>query len=337
MNDFDEVALAPVTLDILRLLTSIRVALADPTAGIVTGPDASNHRQLLALVLESYAKTLAKGKALSQDADTARGLIADLLSGRKTRSRSDFIAARTVAGETGLLLRTDHGKALPVSGAEREQVGRWLEGYASGQPDPGFYQVRDVARRIAGTGSLGLPRYVILVAGKATDPHNPEGHYLLDLKAAAPSCLAGLPGIGEQPDWGPPERAEAERIVSLQTRMQGAPMARLQAVCFAGAPFVLKALLPTQDRVSWEKAVLHPHKLKDLLTDFARIAAWDHLRAADHRGAASVKDLKALGQQLDGGSSLLPLADALAAQVFADWQTFRTWWATQTPGASEHG
>jgi uncharacterized protein (DUF2252 family) len=51
------------------------------------------------------------------------------------------------------------------------------------QPNPAFYEVLDVARRIAGTASLGIDRYVILIHGKGS----PDRNYLLDLKQALPS------------------------------------------------------------------------------------------------------------------------------------------------------
>ena len=53
------------------------------------------------------------------------------------------------------------------------------------QPNPGFFHPLDAARRIAGTGSLGIARYVILVEGHGS----PNLNYLLDLKAAIPSSL----------------------------------------------------------------------------------------------------------------------------------------------------
>jgi uncharacterized protein (DUF2252 family) len=58
--------------------------------------------------------------------------------------------------------------------------------YASARPDPAFFEVLDVAHRIAGTGSLGLERYVVLIEGKGS----PNGNYLLDLKQSLASSLA---------------------------------------------------------------------------------------------------------------------------------------------------
>lgn len=61
-----------------------------------------------------------------------------------------------------------------------------MAAYAETQPVPDFFSVVDVARRIAGTGSLGLERYVILVRGRGALDSN----FLLDLKLTPGSALA---------------------------------------------------------------------------------------------------------------------------------------------------
>ena len=99
----------------------------------------------------------------------------------------------------------------------------------------------DVARRIAGTGSLGVQRYVILIEGKGSI----GGHYLLDLKQSLGSCVA--PHFKYlQPLW----RVQAHRIGALQRPMQ----TMLQPVQFEGSAYVLCELQSTKDRVSLDRA-----------------------------------------------------------------------------------
>ena len=106
---------------------------------------------------------------------------------------------------------------------------------------PSFFQVLDVARRIAGTGSLGVQRYVILIGEKGSI----GGHYLLDLKQSLGSCIA--PHFKYlQPLW----RVQAHRIGALQRRKQ----TMLQPVQFEGSAYVLCELQPTKDRVSLDRA-----------------------------------------------------------------------------------
>jgi len=68
--------------------------------------------------------------------------------------------------------------------------------FAQGQPDPNFFKVMDVGRRVAGTGSLGVDHYAILVQGKGS----PDGNYLLDLKQALRSSLVPHLKVS-QPKW----------------------------------------------------------------------------------------------------------------------------------------
>jgi uncharacterized protein (DUF2252 family) len=89
-----------------------------------------------------------------------------------------------------------------------------MDRFAATQPKPKFFEVLDIGRRIAGTGSLGLERFVILVEGKST----PNGNYVLDIKEAEPSAMAPhLVRLGiKQPTW----LDEASRVVSIQKRIQ---------------------------------------------------------------------------------------------------------------------
>ena len=105
-------------------------------------------------------------------------------------------------------------KALPASEAQKKAVIEFMTGFAATQPNPKFFDVIDIGRRIAGTGSLGVERFVVLVEGKGS----PDGNYLLDIKEAKPSALAPhLARLGiKQPGW----TDEASRVVTVQNRMQ---------------------------------------------------------------------------------------------------------------------
>ena len=172
-------------------------------------------------LLDGYASALAQGKAYWVERDTAQGLVRELLDGLRQRERSTFLDLRTTTKGRRRLLRVDGKKALAATAAQRDTVTGFVDAYAKSQPDPDFYQVLDVARRIAGTGSLDVDRYVILVTGKGS----PNGNYLLDLKRALPSSLAPHLKLA-QPAW----KTEALRIVTLQRRLQAVSMARLHPV-----------------------------------------------------------------------------------------------------------
>ena len=125
--------------------------------------------------------------------------------------------------------------------AQRAAVTAFMRRFAKTQSQPSFFQVLDVAQRIAGTDSLGVQRYVILIEEKGSI----GGHYLLDLKQSLGSCIA--PHFKYlQPLW----RVQAHRIGALQRRKQ----TMLQPVQFEGSAYVLYELQATENRVSLDRA-----------------------------------------------------------------------------------
>lgn len=104
----------------------------------------------------------------------------NLLDGLGERKHADFIDSRTQFKDKKCAIKVDGQKALPAGKADRRKVEAFMTDFAKAQSDPGFFKVLDVARHIAGTGSLGAERYAILVQGKGS----PDGHCLLDLKAS---------------------------------------------------------------------------------------------------------------------------------------------------------
>lgn len=310
VNDFDEAALAPCTWDVLRLLTSILCGAEDlqatPAQALAVSRDC----------LAAYAAALIQGKPLWVERDTAVGLIKDLLDELRERDRADFLDKRTVKKGKSRSLKTDGVKALAASEAQKQQVKDFIEHFASTQADPGFFEVLDVARRIAGTGSLGVDRYVILVAGKGS----PDGNFLLDLKQAQPSALMPrLQTLGvAQPQW----RHEAERVVTVQKRMQAVDHAFLFAVEFDGQPFLLKALQPTEDRVAIGEWGHKLDNLRQVVQTMGRLIAWDQLRASGRSGAASADALVDFARSSGWQEPLLHLAEVMTAATKLQWQEF---------------
>lgn len=313
LNDFDEGALAPCTWDPLRLLASILVA----APGLKL--ERAGARRLAARCLESYRTALAAGRARWIDRDGAEGLIADLFARLKERKRQEYVASWTEMQGKRRRLRTDGQRALTAGDQEREQVQALMEAFARTQANPDFFRPLDVARRIAGTGSLGLARFVVLVEGKG----GAAGHYLLDLKQAQPSALAPHLPV-PQPAWP----SEAARVVAIQERLQAVSPAFLKPVELAGQPFVLKALQPSQDRVNLSGSALKAGNLDNLVADFGRLTAWAQLRASGRQGAAGADALMAFAADGARLGALLPLAEQCAELVQQQWQEFRA-----APGA----
>lgn len=311
INDFDEAALAPCTWDIVRLLTSFLCGAA------VLRATAAEATALARECLLAYRAALLRGKPLWVEAETACGLIRELLLGLEQRKRSAFLDKRTVLRKGHRQLLVDGSKALPASADEQAAIAGFMAQFAATQPNPDFFTVLDSARRIAGTGSLGLARFVILVEGKGS----PDGNVLLDLKEARASALAGpLEQLGiAQPSW----ESEARRVVVAQQRLQAVDHAFLVPVAFDGRSWVLRGLQPSEDRVAIAAGGKHLDRLREVGSTMGAIVAWDQLRAAGRGGAAGADPLLAFAEDDRWVPTLLDIAAAMARTTALQWDAFR--------------
>lgn len=297
IDDFDEGLLAPAPWDLLHLLASLRLGLPDPAYADV--------------LLPAYVEALLQGKARWLDAVSAPLPVRGLLEAAQQRSRADFLDTRTERRGRRRRIRLDNGKALPASAAQADAVRGFFERFAASQPEPRAFEVIDVARRIAGTGSLGLERYIVLVRGKGS----PDGNRLLDLKQARPPCT---PPLLPQPRWA---ADDAQRIVAVQQRLQAVHVGRLHAVQLQGRPFVLRALQPSEDRIA-----IGPRRpaaeRQGLVATLGRCLAWAQLRSSGRDGAATADALMDFAAKAKWRARLQQQAAVAAEQVRADWQVF---------------
>ncbi|WCM22645.1 DUF2252 domain-containing protein [Paraburkholderia bryophila] len=306
-NDFDEACLAPNLYELARLLTSVLIGAADLKV---------SRAQALALchtALDSYGAALVFGKARWIEAETSVGMVRDLFDALASRPRAAFLDRRSVLKGKTRVLKVDGKKALPVSDQQRAAVTEFMNKFAASQPNPDFYRILDVARRIAGTGSLGVDRYVMLVEGKGS----PDGNFLIDLKEALPSSV--MPHVRTpQPKW----QSEAQRVVEVQRRNQAVSQAFLHAVDFNQRSYVLRSLQPSEDRVAlsdWDGKL---PRLEEVVNSMAQLSAWAHLRSGGRQHSSIADELIAFGNRKDWQLPLIEVATQCETQVTADWKAY---------------
>ncbi|MBV8502608.1 MAG: DUF2252 family protein [Paucibacter sp.] len=308
LNDFDEATLAPVTWDLVRFLASVLVA------GDSIKATQAQAEQLCEEFLNAYATVLASGKAGWVERDTADGLVRALLDDVRCRTRPEFLDRRTLREGKRRSIRCDGKHALTATPEQRAAVIALLADVARRAPDPAFYEVLDVARRIAGTGSLGVDRFIILVRGKGS----PDGNYLLDLKQALPSAPQQRLPL-RQPAWP----SQAARVVTLQRRMQAVSMAFLEAIDWRDTSYILRGLLPSEDRVSLCAPESGFQGVRGAICAMAGAMASAHLRSGGREGSAIADEFVAFGAAIAlWRAPMLDAAKDMAQQVKADFQTF---------------
>jgi uncharacterized protein (DUF2252 family) len=308
INDFDESALAPASWDLVRFLTSVLLGANDLNAG-----DA-DARRLCESFVEAYATALASGSARWLERDTAQGLVKHALESLKDRSREEHLDHRTERHRGKRVLRCDDKRAMAATDAERSRVTKLIGAFAAEQAKPSFFEVLDVAHRIAGTGSLGLERYVVLVEGKGS----PNGNYLLDLKQTLPSSLERHLKV-KQPAWV----SQAHRVVAVQQRVQAAPMAFLHPIARRRTSYVLRGLQPSEDRVALDAPDVGLDQIREVIQDMGRLVAWAQLRSVGRQGSAIADELIAFGaSRKKWRSDLVLAARGCAKQVRKDWAAY---------------
>jgi uncharacterized protein (DUF2252 family) len=323
INDFDEGVLAPCTWDVARLLTSILLAVDSLSFDRVDG------ERLMRVCLDSYANTLSAGKIGSIDEDNARGIVAESIATLSRRKRRDLLEERTELIGDRRQLKFDDEKILQISKYQKNKVTQAIENWANNRLDKDFFDVLDVGFRVAGTGSLGLDRYLILVRGKGS----PDRNYLLDFKQQQPAALSPYL-TWQQPQWA----NQATRVMQVQKLVQPAPPALLAAIEFNGGSYLLRELQPTQDKIELKPDRISLTQLEKLIETIGQIVAFAHLHSSGKMGAAIVhvgdslpsgtvwalpnRDLREFGRNLDWHQQVLSYASNYAQQVSIDYQVF---------------
>jgi uncharacterized protein (DUF2252 family) len=313
IDDFDEGILAPCTWDLARLVTSIFLAVdsLDLKRSAAT--------ELAQLYLTSYATALSTGIVNEIVADNTKGIVADLLADLHRRKRSDFLDERTELIAGCRHLKIDGKKILKISNQRSQQVIQSIDLWAKTQVNPDFFQVLDVGSRVAGTGSLGLDRYLILVTGQGS----PNANYLLDFKQQPDSSLqpylSQSPGQSiEQPKWA----NSATRALTVQQLVQPTPPALLAAIEFNQGSYLLRELQPTQDKIGLKAGKISLSQLEKLTDIMAQVTAFTHLQGSGKLGAVNTTDLVAFGTNSNWQQSVIKYAANYAKQVQIDYQEF---------------
>lgn len=201
LNDFDEVVIADYQLDLWRLATSL-VLIAEHNGGFSSG----DVDDILDRLTESYLDAVAsyRGNGGENDAifdkNTTYGLLDDFLAElEKKESRREMLDKWTDEVAGARRFDTSLARLAPVDPATDAEIRGAMAGYITTvarrlQDDPGYFQVKDIALRLdAGTGSLGVARYYVLIEGASEGQNNDR---ILDVKQQGqPSAYPYLDAI----------------------------------------------------------------------------------------------------------------------------------------------
>ena len=235
VNDFDDAFVGPQRLDVLRLLTS--TILAARTWG------------LSALGIRGAAEALLDGVLAGRAGGTAGRPpepVQALLERAAARTRKQLLDSRTEVTPKGRRFVRGN-RYRPLSASDRSQAVTAFAKYVHGLPKgfrgkrPEAWEVLDVAFRVAGTGSLGVLRIAVLVAGKG----GPDGAWVFDMKEEdEPSGRAFATG-----NAGP----GARRVLKALRKCLAHPPRMAGSTELAKKSLLVRRLMPQEDRLSLDK------------------------------------------------------------------------------------
>ena len=311
INDFDEAIVGPCSFDVVRCAASTLLAaeawqLSPLLATSILWTYLDKYRSA---VLDS----LRTGNIGSITEESAKGPIRDLLSATSFGSQEELLDKHTEKRDGKRHIERSDDKHPDVNKKTYRLVKEAVETYGHTKDDRDSYEVLDVSGRVAGIGSLGVPRYTVLIAGGGRSSQN----RLLDLKEERASSVLNC-GETIQPDFG---GNEAQRVIEAQRHMQAHPAAGLATVAIDGQWFRMREMIPDENRSGLNQLVHKPEKLRRAVQIAGKLTAWAHLRGSHLR---KLDRASALGEWVEGPGLEATLASAIrfANQIKIDFDEF---------------
>jgi uncharacterized protein (DUF2252 family) len=308
MNDFDDALLGSAVYDLARLVTSIFVAFDSLKIEEVKAIKMGQH------FLKTYSETLARGKAYYIEPQTAKGIVFKFLNAVSKRKEKRILLKRTVQTKKSLAIYLEHPRHFALDPLLKKELTSFFNDWMKHNSySPYNFEVQDVAFRMAGTGSLGLKRYLFLLKS-----NNQAGRFMLmEMKESTLPTPEKYIST-QQPQW----QSYGERVVHIQQRMQNIPPALLSFGKFRNDSFIIAEMQPTKDTFDFKLIRDDYRDIYQVINDMAILTASAQIRSSGWKGAAVVDELSAFGENKQWQDSVLDFSKAYSQTVKNDYNEF---------------
>jgi uncharacterized protein (DUF2252 family) len=310
LNDFDESVLAPASWELLRMVTSIFVAFESLKI------EQKKALNMATLFLKTYSSVLAEGKPDYIEPRTAKGIVCEFLTEVSKRKQKQILKKRTVQKKNKLEILMDDPRHFELDKKLKKDlslhINRWLKNDGN---SPYNYKVIDAVFRLAGTGSIGLKRYAFLLRSLN---ETGDKYMMIDMKQSAASALKTYLDQ-EQPTW----ISEAERIVSVQKRMQNRAPALLSTTIYNGEAYVIQEIQPAKDSINFKLIKKEYRNIYQVIDDMAMLTASSQLRSSGRQGSATTDELIAFGKDNSWQQAILDYSLKYSRQVQSYYRQFK--------------
>lgn len=130
LNDFDEALLAPCSYEVVRMVTSIFIAFDN------LGFEKAKALNMARLYVKTYSTTLVRGKALSIEPRTAKGILCDFLTAASKTHEKELLKKRTVSKKKHILLSLEDERHFKLDKKLRHElrnhINEWIKTSSDG-------------------------------------------------------------------------------------------------------------------------------------------------------------------------------------------------------------
>lgn len=310
LSDFDEAILGPALWEITRMVTSIFVGFETLQVS------KQQTEQCATRFLNRYSNVLSSGKARYIELATSTGIIEKLLKKVSDRKIEKWLGKRIGANENGnYQFKELENKQIKIEDAALKDalIDHVYKLPLYNDENLNDFRIHDVCFRIAGTGSLGVKRYLFLL-----ETNKGQNNYLLlDMKESRPSSLASYIDV-KQPSW----ISEGERVISIEYRMQDVPEALLTTTVFRGSSYRVQEMQPTEDKIEFHQVMDDFEHVYEVIEHMAMLTASAQLRSTGRQGSAIADELIVFGNTSTWQEAVFSYARAYARQVKSDHEQF---------------
>jgi len=308
LNDFDEGLLAPAAYEVVRMVTSIFVAFD------ALEIEQEKALKMAQLFVRSYCNTLISAKSISIDPRIAKGILCDFLNSARKHREKDILKKRTVSKKKKIMLSLEDERHFKLDKKLRKELKEHISVWIANSSDgPYNYKVISTVFRLAGTGSIGVKRYLFLL--KSTNTKNK--YLLLDMKQSLTSSVEPYVQV-KQLAW----QTDAERITAIQRRMQNVPSALLSTTIFRDEAYVIQELQPVKDAIKFKLLRDDYRGMYQVIDAMGALTASAQLRSGGMQGSGNIDDLCAFGKDEGWQKAVVDYAENYAAKVRKDYLLF---------------
>ena len=306
INDFDEAILGPALYELSRLLVSVQVACNNASY------KQSYTATLMDAMINGYCSILQSGKAVTVETGTATGLVKELLDNVALRKEKKLVKDKTDKAYGYEKILIDNKKTFPLEASLKKELIKNIQAWLDETKGKNQCKILDAVFMLAGTGSIGVNRYLALTSDITDDKKN-----LLVIKQALPSSLQQFIPV-KQPAWP----NDAERISQVQFRMQHVTPGEFGTLCFCNEWYIVKWIQPDADKINYDSFITGKKEQASLMDTMGCLTASAQLRSGGRDGSAIADDMIRFGADQDWISPLLEFTEAYAAQVEKDYEEY---------------